>query len=110
MQLPAVALGVLIGLVSGLAFMLLLRTALSGKLEFKASMAIVGELLAIPTFWFGGSWVTASLLQGLNVAEILPTYMVALAVVFSAIAIYPLSRLVIRLGNGIGAMEMKPDA
>ena len=39
MQLPAVALGVLIGLVSGLAFMLLLRTALSGKLEFKASSA-----------------------------------------------------------------------
>src|ERR671935_2586336 len=98
-------LGVLIGVVSGTCLILLLRTALAGKASVKNTVAITSELLAIPTFWFGGPWVTTVFVQSLDVRVILPSYMVALAASFVLIALYPLLRLVIWLGNQIGRVE-----
>jgi hypothetical protein len=105
MQLLGVGLGVLIGFVSGTCLILLLRTALAGPANLKDTLTITSELLAIPTFWFGGPWVTTAFAQSLDLRLILPSYMVALAVTFVAIAAYPLLRLVIWLGNQIGRVE-----
>ena len=105
MQPLGVALGVLIGVVSGTSLVLLLRTALAGRPGLKETLAITSELLAIPTFWFGGPWVTTVFVQSVDVRLILPSYMVALAASFVLIALYPLLRLVIWLGNQIGRSE-----
>jgi len=105
MQPLGVGLGVLMGVVSGTCLILLLRTALAGQSSVKNTTAITSELLAIPTFWFGGPWVTTVFAQALDLQLILPSYMVALAVTFVAIAAYPLVRLVIWLGNQIGRVE-----
>ena len=105
MQPLGVALGVLIGVVSGTCLILLLRTALAGRPGLKDTLAITSELLAIPTFWFGGPWVTTVFAESLDLRAILPSYMVALAVTFVLIALYPLVRLVIWLGNQIGQAE-----
>ena len=105
MQPLGVALGVLIGVVSWTCLILLLRTALAGRPGLKDTLAITSELLAIPTFWFGGPWVTTVFAEAVDLQAILPSYMVALAVTFVLIAMYPLSRLVIWLGNQIGQAE-----
>ncbi|MGI9146252.1 MAG: hypothetical protein ACR2IK_06880 [Chloroflexota bacterium] len=105
MQPLGAAMGVLIGVVSGICLVLLLRTALAGRPGLRETLAITSELLAIPTFWFGGPWVTTALLQSLDLGQILPAYMVTLAFTFVLIALYPLVRLVIWLGNQIGGIE-----
>ena len=105
MQPLGVGLGVLIGVVSGTCLILLLRTALAGRASVKDTLAITSELLGIPTFWFGGPWVTTVFVQAIDLGVILPSYMVALAVTFVVIAAYPLLRLVIWLGNQIGRVE-----
>ena len=105
MQPLGAALGILIGVVSGLSLVLLLRTALAGRPGLKDTLAITSELLAIPTFWFGGPWVTTAFAQSLDIGLILPSYMVALACTFVLIALYPLVRLVIWLGNQIARVE-----
>jgi hypothetical protein len=94
-------LGVLIGIITGYVLILLLRVAMTGKPGLKSNVSIVGELLAIPTFWFGGPWIT-NLLKLTPISDIiLGSYIVALAVVFSGIATYPLLRMIIVLGSQI---------
>jgi hypothetical protein len=101
-----ITLGFLIGLVTGAVVILLLRTAMvQDAKDIKAILSIVGELLAIPTFWFGGPWLTTKMLVSINVGETLPSYMAALVCTFTLVALYPIVRLVIRTGSQIGQRE-----
>jgi hypothetical protein len=93
-------LGVLIGLTSGFVLVLLLRLALLGRPGLKTSLTVIGQFLAIPTFWFGG-WMTTSALQGVRAED----YVVALATVFSGVSLYPLIKLIIVLGIQIDESE-----
>jgi hypothetical protein len=103
------ALGLLIGVVSGVACVLLLAVARRGQPDLKSTAAIIAELLAIPTFWFGGPWVTTAILQSVSLADIVPSYMLSLSVIFTLIALYPLIVLVRRLGQEIGRVEGAAD-
>lgn len=101
-----IPLGILIGLVSGYVLTLLLRTAVSIKEpQVKDTLSVIGELFSIPTFWFGGPWVTGVFLKSVDRASILPQYMVSLAFTFLAIVIWPLIKLVISLGEQIGEIK-----
>jgi len=52
-----VPLGVLIGLVTGCVFLLLIRTAVKlTENPIQNLFALLGEILAIPTFWFPLFW------------------------------------------------------
>ncbi len=105
-----IALGILIGLITGVVMMLLIRAAEATKsTDVKALLTVTGELLAIPTFWFGGPWVTTGLLESVDRAEILPPYMVSLAGTFVVVALYALVRLIISVGNDIGRAEGTVD-
>jgi len=78
------ALGVPIGLVTGLVALILFRTAVHGAgMTTKSIMAIVAELLALPTFWFGGPWVTSKVLAEVDWNGLLNAYAPAVAVTFS---------------------------
>jgi len=97
------ALGVLIGLVSGIVFLLLLKTAVGNPDRGIASLAkITGQILAIPTFWFGGPWLTGSVLKAVVLSEVINPYVVSLALVFAAISAYPAARWIIHLGEDFG--------
>lgn len=48
-----IPLGILVGIVSGAAFLIFLRTAFRGDAQKAA-----GSLLAMPTSWFAGGWLT----------------------------------------------------
>jgi hypothetical protein len=87
-----IALGVLVGVVSGAAFLIFLRGA------FEADPVKAGSsLVAMPAAWFGGGWLTTVF----DVAKILSGYVTSLAVTVVAIGIVPLYHLIIRIGNDI---------
>jgi hypothetical protein len=101
-EVSGAALGVLIGLVSGFDLLFLLvhvtrrtkskQTAGTG-LGLKDLGTTVTQLLSIPTFWFGGPWLTGSVLHNINLLYAVPYYITTLAIVFGAIACSPLFRL-----------------
>jgi len=98
-----VALGLLIGVISGIVFLLLLKTAVGTVSKgAPAILTLTSELLAIPAFWFGGPWFTTKLLSLVPLPDLINPYVVSLAVTFSLISLYPAGRWIIRLGEDFG--------
>jgi hypothetical protein len=86
-----IAIGFLIGMITGTIFLVLLRTAHGAKItNISSVVAIVSELFAIPTFWFGGPWVATYLLKLVDLAEIINSYIVTLAIVFGCMIVVPI--------------------
>jgi hypothetical protein len=88
-----IALGVLVGVVSGAAFLIFLRAAFVGD-PLKAGTSLV----AMPATWFGGGWLTTIF----DIATILSAYVTSLAATVVVIGVIPLYQLVIRIGHDIG--------
>jgi hypothetical protein len=88
------ALGFFIGLISGFSALLLIRTAASGRATLKATLAEITQLLAIPTFCFGGPWLTSELFSNVDFDDVLPTYAISLALTFALVSGYPLILLI----------------
>lgn len=101
---PAIGIpvGILIGIVTGTVFLLLLRTAFTGSPTLQDLGTIIAELLALPTFWFGGPWVTTQVLNLVDWTAIVTSYIISLLITFVLICLIPLLRLVWRVGNIIG--------
>jgi len=89
-----ISLGVLIGFLSGAAFLIFLKAAFSGQM-FKAA----SSLLAMPTTWFAGGWLT----QTFDVERILSSYVTALSVTVVVIGAFPLFRVVLRVAQDVAA-------
>jgi hypothetical protein len=89
-----IPLGVLIGIASSAAFIIFLRAAFLSD-----GLKAAGSLLAMPTAWFGGGWLTSVF----DLDQILSAYVTSLAVSVVLICSYPLARVVIRIGSELGA-------
>lgn len=100
---PGIAIGILIGIVSALVTLVLLKPAASATTSQTNSVLLIGaELLAIPTFWFGGPWVTTTLLKLVKLDDFLIPYTLALAVTYAILICYPTMKWIVRLGNVLG--------
>jgi len=100
--LPAmigIPIGLLIGVISGVVFLLLVRTAWSSQ---KAVWKVIAQLIAIPGFWFGGPWVTTTLFEQVDLASMLPYYASTLAVVFGLISFRVLLRIIAQIAREVG--------
>jgi hypothetical protein len=98
-----VPIGVLIGAITGLVVVLMIRTAWRTTLnDIGGLLKITGEFLVVPTFWFGGPWVSGKLLESSNPSGFLSEYLVALVITFTVIAVFPLIKVVINVGREIG--------
>ena len=86
--------GLFIGVICGLAVLLLIRTATASRATVKATVAEISQLLALPTFSFGGPWATSALLRSVNLDAMLPSYTVSLSVSFAVVAGVPLFTLI----------------
>jgi hypothetical protein len=96
-------LGVLIGVITGTVFLLLLKTAVGISEKGSSSiLTLTSELLAIPTFWFGGPWLTGKLLVDARPAKMLNPYVISLTIIFLVMASYPAGRWIIHMGKTIG--------
>ena len=88
------ALGFFIGLISGFSTLLLIRTAAMGAATLKATLAEITQLLAIPTFCFGGPWLTSALFHNVDLDDVLPAYAISLSITFALVAGFPLIMLI----------------
>jgi hypothetical protein len=88
------ALGFFIGLISGFSALLLIRTAAMGAATLKATLAEITQLLAIPTFCFGGPWLTSALFNNVDLDDVLPAYAISLSITFALVAGFPLIMLI----------------
>ncbi len=92
-----------LGIVSGAVFLLLLQTAVNVANKGTSSiLPLTAELLAMPTFWFGGPFLTTQLLKLVPQEELLNPYIVSLALTFCAFSLYPAARWIIQLGEDFG--------
>lgn len=98
-----IAIGILIGIISGTVALVLLKTANTASIKSATSLiAITTELLAIPTFWFGGPWVASDFLNLVELDKIINSYIVSLATTFIVVVIYPIGRWIIQLAKELG--------
>ena len=102
-MVAGISLGMLIGIITGIVALLLLRTASRASIgQSKAVLAITAELLAIPTFWFGGPWITAEIVRLVSLDQIKEPYIVSLTVTFVAFVLFPIIRWTIQVGRELG--------
>jgi hypothetical protein len=88
-----IALGILIGLLSGVVFELFMDASRTAAADLGGVLKIISGLLAIPAFWFGGSWLaTSAILKDVDVTKIRSAYVVTLACVFTPFVLYELYR------------------
>jgi DMSO reductase anchor subunit len=95
MQLvPGAFLGVLIGIITGIVFALFLGVAYKAD-SVGAVLKVTPQLLSIPTFWFGGPWVTSKLLSETQLDQLVNSYVAFLAITFTAYVSIPALKLVV---------------
>ena len=92
------ALGMLIGIITGAIFTFMLNS-LYRTATFGDGMKVIGEMLATPTFWFGGPWLATRTLTNVDWANVLPWYAATLAVVFGILAVIPTFRFIARIAE-----------
>jgi hypothetical protein len=94
-----IALGVLMGVLSGAIFVFLLRDMVIFGNTLVHALKVVGEVISIPGFWFGGPWVTTGVLKDIEWALIIENYLIALSLVFLGISATTLLRFISRITN-----------
>ena len=86
--------GALLGLLSLLGCLLLVRLALAKRTTATVVTTVVSQLVGFPTLWFGGPWATTALVKSLEIDdEFRVAYIVALFVSFFV----PLLPLIVKL-------------
>jgi hypothetical protein len=98
--LIGIGVGALIGVISSVNFLFMLRT-LSKAASWSDGLKIVGEVAAIPTFWFGGPWITTKIIPAATWQAMAPWYVSALTLVFLAIVVKPLILYTARIAQEI---------
>jgi hypothetical protein len=97
-------LGILIGVITGAVFNKFLSiTEKAPKAKLSTFVTFSGQILALPTFWFGGPWITTQFLQQVNLEEVLPGYLISLTLTFLLTTAFPLFRHIVKMGNEIAA-------
>lgn len=103
-----IPLGALIGVVTGGVALLLFKTGWT-ETDLAGLLKIIGQLLAIPAFWFGGPWLTTTMLADVDLDEIRASYLISLAVVFVPLAGFPVVIMSWQTGMRIGAQQASPQ-
>jgi hypothetical protein len=99
-----IALGVLIGVVTGAVAIALFQAAWN-EADRSGLFKVTGEILAIPTFWFGGPWLTTTMFASVELDEIRSPYLISLAVVFAPIAGFIVVLKAWRVGRDIASQR-----
>jgi hypothetical protein len=103
-----IVVGLLIGVISGTVFLLLLRSANQSTTSTEKLISLTAEILAIPTFWFGGKWIGTDLLKQADLSGFINSYVIALALCFFLFCSYPAFRWIGSLANELGTARAKP--
>ncbi len=94
--------GVIIGITGGIAALMLIKTLNSPSKKATTTIALIGELVSLGLCMVKGEWASSKLFEIMNMDFSADQYYPALAISFILIIIYPVSRLIIRLGEQFG--------
>lgn len=95
--------GVLIAVITGVILLVLLKTVHGARINnASAVVAIVSEIAALPTFWFGGPWLATSLLQLVPLREFINPYIVTLCIAFLAFVSFPMLKWIGQMARDLG--------
>ena len=98
-----IALGVLIGFLSFVPFTLLVLVGHRLIKDKEVSMSklgkVLGYLLAMPTFWFGGPWISSTMIAALDWQDLMEPYILALTVTFVLPSLGLVVALIIQTGG-----------
>jgi hypothetical protein len=95
--------GVLIAIITGVILLVLLKTVHGAKIDnVSAVVAVVAEIAALPTFWFGGPWLATSLLQLVPLNEFINPYIVSLCIVFLIFIAFPILKWIGQMARDLG--------
>jgi hypothetical protein len=101
--IEGVFIGGLIGLVTGIVACACLKILNQVALaDIKQMFMLVGQFFAIPTFWFGGPWVSTELLHLVEKSLFVLPYIISLAMTFFIVMSYPVYKWIRRLGEKFG--------
>jgi len=82
---------------------MLLKTLNSPLKKDSTTIALVAELVTLATFMVGGKWASEGLFFKIfNITFDASEYYMSLAIAFTLIIIYPVLRLIIKLGEEFG--------
>ena len=98
---PGICLGVLIGILSGMCFVVLLDNLTTGG----NATAAVASITGLGTFMVGGSWGSGRMLESSDPGEMASWYFLALAITFTPFALLGVYRYLTRGLIGRGAAE-----
>ncbi|HZP96034.1 MAG TPA: hypothetical protein VFC31_06840 [Candidatus Limnocylindria bacterium] len=102
MEIAAVLIGVLIGLLTGAIANLALLSATQGTLDVGKLGKLGAYLLAVASAWFGGSWVSGQIVSSVKWPDVLQFYTLGLLVGFCPLFAYTAWRLAVKIGREFG--------
>jgi len=110
--IAGVAVGLLIGVITGTVALVLLKAASTASpKDVKSIVQLTGEMLAIAGFWVGGTWASRGLSNLLPWASgMMNPYLCSLAITFTGVVSYPVFRWVVHLGEELGRGEGEKSA
>jgi hypothetical protein len=106
-----ICVGCLIGILTGMMTLLILTDAVAPRSKEishvekvfgrrrASGIRIAAKLSIVTPHWFGGAWLTASVMNGLNWEEMRLPYLAALLMIYALIIFAPLARLIVRSGG-----------
>lgn len=103
-MIVGIALGLLIGAITGTVFLLLLRSARLPTTATQKLITLTAELLAIPTFMLGGPWLSTKILQPIPISEFINPYLISLSFSFFIFCGYPAVRWIRSLADELGSV------
>jgi hypothetical protein len=103
-----ICVGCLMGILTGMMTLLILMDAFAPRSKEishlerifgrrQPGVRLATKLSMVMPFWFGGSWLTSHVMNGLSWKEMGLPYLITLVVVYMLIMIAPVSRLIARL-------------
>ncbi len=96
--------GLFIGVLSAIIFLLVLRTAVAIK-EPKHLSGLIAQLVALASFSLGGSWLATELLKTVDRSDFLGPYLLTFTVTFFTICSKGLYLAMVKFGNQIRTEE-----
>ena len=97
-MIAGIVIGVLNGIVTGLVTLLLWQTSLNiasgSAIKVTSVLTITAEILALPSFWFGGPWLATKILDQILLVDMVSYYLVTLCLVYVVFVSVPLAKWV----------------
>lgn len=103
MSAAGISIGILVGVISGLITLVVLKTLANASISnVKSILTLFGELTGLVAFLITANFLAKSNLFPDGVSDIRDSYLVSLTATIVLMMIYPVYRWIVKLGKELG--------